>query len=171
VDQKGTKPHIKLGTKSSERLFFHNQVWIYKYVRKTKKQDLSVPTYNNTLQNNIMPLTPCNIQGTENNMKKNPSILTRRPRLPWKRGKFKTTKRKQLTIYSVDVTSADHDGRALRRVPKQNLENNRNTISRTEACTELKPSPNREKLKVGKKIEKRWGKEKGKMRMSKHTAF
>jgi hypothetical protein len=38
--------------------------------------------------------------------------------------------KKKLTVYLVDVTSADHGDRALRPGPKQNLERKPNRISR-----------------------------------------
>jgi hypothetical protein len=55
-------------------------------------------------------------------MKENPLIPTRRPPLPCKSPKTEHNKNKRLTIYLVDVASADHRRRAFRRVPKQNLE-------------------------------------------------
>jgi hypothetical protein len=72
----------------------------------------------------------------------------------------------------VDVTSTDHGGRTLRRVPKQNLENNPITVSaKSFPDGSLHRSDPEKKLKVGKETEKGWRQEKGKMLMSKQTAF
>jgi hypothetical protein len=76
--------------------------------------------------------------------------------------KKKHSQNNTLTVYLVDVVSADHCDRAHRPGPKQNLEkkakpNFQGNVSRTKACTVVVSSSPEESLMVGKEVGKGWG--------------
>jgi hypothetical protein len=76
-------------------------------------------------------------------------------------------KDKKLTIYLVDVASADHHHRTFPRGPKRNLQRkaqqNFQQVFSKEAYTAVILSCQGKRLKVGKETGKGWGQERGRM--------